>query len=176
MKTIVINLPDDYAFATKANGQNVMYDPAKMHESWIIRFLEKGFQRYANDLYSGEKGQVKYDLCLGVAQEAQSGEPAPERMRGGTARLPDDVSLALKNARASLTIMLKKATGKGSAIDFAQHDKGKVFFSIKDGKAIWDNEMVQMWIAKQLAGGKRDYLQEAKDTLAIDTDDLDLDL
>ena len=175
MTDITIALPDDYVFDTKINGQIVQYDPAKMHSSWLRRFLEKGMQRLANDMFSGETGQTKFDLVAGIAAQSMSGEVAPVRQRGGTARLPDDVSLALKLARQDLNIIFKKVTGKGKASEFAEHEKIAPFFTFKDNDvALWNNDVVQTWVEKQAKDDKRDYLAEAKKSLEIDESVLDL--
>lgn len=160
---IEFNLPEGYSFETKINGQAVVYHPGKMHESWLIRFLEKGMQRYANDMFSGEKGNTKLDLCRGIAQEANSGEAAPERtMR--KASLPDDQALAVKNAKQDLNMLFKQITGMGRIADMVEHEKVKPFFSEGPNGPTWEDEAVLAWIEKRKESGK-DYLAEAKQSL-----------
>ena len=174
MTTITIELPEGYMYETKINGQAIRWDASKMHESWLLRFLEKGFQRYANDMYSGEKGQTKYDLVMGVAKEANSGEPAPERaMR--KASLPDDQALAVKMAKQDLTLVFKKITGAGRIADMVEHEKVKAFFNVSESAVVWNDDAVLKWIAKQAEANKRDYLAEAKTSLAA-MEDIDLDI
>lgn len=174
-KTITIELPDDYVFVTKAAGEGVQYHPEKMHQSWVMAFLEKGMQRYANDKYSGSEPSVKLDQCRALAADANSGEELIAAVRGGgVARLPDDVALALKMAKQDLTLIFKKVTGKNKAADFIEHEKVKPFFKAKGDNMVWNEQVVSDWIAKQAEAGKRDYIAEAKASLAVDVDDLDL--
>lgn len=154
---------DDYVVQTRINGQVIEYRPSKMDQSWIERFLEKGIQRYANDMYSGEKGNTKYDLCKAIAAEANSGEPAPEKTVR-KASLPDDVALAVKNAKADLKLLFQKLTGKGKIADQVDHEKVKPFFDVKAESVTWNDAKVLEWIEKRKEAGK-DYLAEAKESL-----------
>lgn len=165
---VKFNLPESYAFETKINGQPVVYHPTKMDESWIIRFLEKGMQRYANDMYSGEKGNVKFDLCAAIAAEANSGKPAPQ----GTARkasLPDDMALAVKDAKADLTIMFKRLTETVKIADMVTKDaRVAAYFEEKGDSFVWNDDKVQEWIGKEKEAGRKDYLADAQVTLAVE--------
>lgn len=174
MSAITIELPENYAFATKINGEEVVYHPHKMHESYLLRFLEKGMQRYANDMFSGEKGNTKLDLCRGIAEEANSGKELVAAQR--VARLPNDVALAVKMAKQDLLIIFKQLTGKGKIADMVDNEKVKPFFKVTAESVAWKDETVQKWIAKQKEAGKRDYLAEAKASLDVDLESIDLDL
>lgn len=154
---------DDYVVQTRINGQLIEYRPAKMDQSWLERFIEKGIQRYANDMYSAEKGNTKYDLCKEIAAQANSGEAAPEKAVR-KASLPDDVALAVKNAKADLKLLFQKLTGKGKIADQIDHEKVKPFFDVKADSVTWNDKKVLEWIEKRKEAGK-DYLAEAKESL-----------
>ena len=164
----------------KINGQELQADTDKMHETWIAKCLAYGVRRLPNDSYSGEKGKVKYDLVKALIADMESGKPAPVRAVG-QGRTPADpvAALARKTAKATLTNMFKAVTGAGKALDFASHEKCAPFFTIKvqdDNTkiAVWKEETVTAWIAKQKESGKTDFIAEAKAFLeaakAVETD------
>lgn len=176
MAKVTFNLPEGYVFETKINGQPIAYDPAKMHESWLIAFLEKGMQRFANDKYSGEKGQTKFDLCAEIARQANSGDEMPEAERGSRrASVPDDVALAIRNAKADLTVRFKRLTGEGKIANMVAADKRVAkYFEEKGDNVVWKDDAVQTWIDKQKESGTRDYLAEAQAALAVDVEEIDI--
>jgi hypothetical protein len=184
MQTVTFQIPDDYKFETKINRgtrqdpdwKPVVYEPGKMHESWLLAFLEKGMQRYANDKYSQDSGDTKLDLCRAVAKMANSGDEMPEKERGSRkASVPDDVALAIRNAKADLTLTFKRLTGVGKIADMVEADERvQKYFEAKGDAWVWRDEVVQDWIGKQKEAGKRDYIQEAKDALAVDVEEIDI--
>ncbi len=174
MNTITIELPEGYVFNTRISARDVAYTPQTMDQSYLLRFLEKGMQRYANDMYSGEEGNTKYDLCMALAAEANSGKKLEPRQR--VVRLPNDVALAVKTAKQDLLIIFKQLTGKGKIADMVDNEKVKPFFKITAESVTWKDAIVQKWIAKQKEVGKRDYLEEAKASLNVDLESIDLDL
>lgn len=165
METIEVKftLPEEYRYETKINGKMIAYRPQDMHESWVLRFLEKGMQRYANDAYSGEKGETKYDLCRAIAADAHSGKPAPARA-ARVASLPDDLALAVKNAKQDLTLAFKKLTGKTKTADMMDEPKVAKFFTTKGESVVWLEPAVIDWMETRKAAGK-DYLAEAQASL-----------
>jgi len=173
MTKVTIDLPEGYEFQTKINGQAIQYHVDKMDQSWIIAFLEKGMQRFANDKYSGETGQTKFDLCRGIAKAANSGEEMPVTVRGSSKpKMPDNMALAVKNAKADLTLLFKRVTGQGKIVDMVAHEKVAPFFIAKGDAMVWRDEVVQSWIGKQKDAGK-DYVAEADAALAVDVSALD---
>ncbi len=166
---ITIELPEGYAYATKIDGREVLWHPGKMDNSYLVAFLEKGMQRLANDKWSGEKGDTKYDLVKGMAQDANSGKELPEG-RTRTARLPDDIALAQKNAKADLLLVFKKATGKGKVADMQDVPQIAAFFQEKGGSTVWNPDAVNRYIEKQRVDGGRDYIAEARATLGGEED------
>lgn len=174
MTTITIELPEGYRFNTRISGRDVAYTPQTMDQSYLLRFLEKGMQRYANDMYSGQEGNTKYDLCMALAAEANEGKKLEPRQR--VAKLPSDVALAVKMAKQDLTIIFKQVTGKGKIADMVDNDKVAPFFKVTAESVVWNDETVQKWIAKQKEAGKRDYMAEAKASLNVDAAALDLEL
>ena len=152
----------------KINGQELQADTSKMDESWIAKCLAYGVRRLPNDTYSGEKGATKYDLVSKLIADMESGEPAPVRVQGSGRSPANPVeALARKNAKADLTGMFRAVTDKTKAIDFAQHEKVAPFFTIVKGdspeqdRAVWNEETVTAWMAKQKDAKKRDYLADA---------------
>ena len=153
----------------KINGQEIQANTDKMHESWIAKCLAYGVRRLPNDTYSGDKGAVKYDLVSKLIADMESGEPAPVRVQG-SGRAPSNPieALARKNAKADLTGMFRAVTGETKAIMFAQHEKVAPFFTVVKGdspeqdRAVWNEETVTAWIAKQKDAKKRDYMKDAK--------------
>lgn len=97
--------------------------------------------------------------------------------RGGgisRARLPDDMALAVRNAKSDLLVMFKRVTGKGKIADMVDHEKIAPYFSTVGNNVTWEDASVVTWIEKQAEAGKRDYVAEAKAALTVDLDDLDL--
>jgi hypothetical protein len=94
------------------------------------------------------------------------------------ASLPDDMALAVKNAKADLTILFKKVTGLVKQSDMAEHEKVAPFFETKGDTLVWNEENVIAWMDKQRDAGKRDYLAEAQALLAGEKDEIadELDL
>lgn len=166
---------DGLAIDTKINGTAIRYHVESMHESWLVAFITKGIQRLANDMYSGESGNVKYDLCKAIADQANSGEPAPERTTR-KASLPDDAQLAIKMAKTDLTVLFKKITGAGKIADMVAHEKVEPFFKAKGESHVWNDETVMKWVGKQAEAGKRDYMAEAKATLEGDNAEVEAEL
>lgn len=163
---IEIEFEDGYSYETKVNGQTIVWHPEKMHNTWLVKFLEKGLQRFANDKYSGEDPNTKLDLIRALAADAHSGNECPERTIYRRASLPEDQTLAIKNAKQDLTLVFKKITGMVKISDMANHEKVAPFFN--EGKAgpVWNDEAVQAWIEKRKESGK-DYLAEAQASLAV---------
>ena len=164
----------------KINGQEITADTNKMHESWIEKCLAYGVRRLPNDTYSSEKGATKYDLVKGLIADMESGEPAPVRMQGSGGTPKDPVeALARKNAKADLTGMFRAITEATKAVDFAQHEKVAPFFNMMERDtglvAVWNEETVGAWMAKQAESGKRDYMADAKALLKA-TDDMESEL
>jgi hypothetical protein len=162
----------------KINGMPLVADTDKMHQSWVDQCLMYGVRRYVNDSHSGAKGQDKYDACRMMIADMVSGEAMPERVRktGGSSADPVE-QLAMRNARAALTALFKRVTGKAKAVDMATHEKVAPFFAVADGKATWVDETVRAWVDKQAADGKVDYFADAQATIdmADDDDDAGLD-
>lgn len=153
----------------KINGKPIVADTDKMHESWIEKCLAYGVRRLPNDSYSGEKGDVKFDLVTALIKDMESGEAAPVHVQGSGKSSADPVeSLARKNAKADLTGMFRAVTEATKAIDFAQHEKVAPFFTVVKGdsveldRAVWNELSVTAWMAKQKDSGKRDYLADAQ--------------
>ena len=166
----------------KINGQELQADTDKMHETWIAKCLAYGVRRLPNDTYSGEKGATKYDLVSKLIADMESGEPAPVRVQGSGRSPADPVeALARKNAKADLTGMFRAVTGATKAVDFATHEKVAPFFTMVEREsgvaAVWNEETVTAWIAKQFNAKKRNYLADAEAVISganADSSELDL--
>ncbi len=128
------------------------------------------------DSPAGEKaiGEIAQEAMAGVLDALYEGNWT---QRGGgvsRARLPDDMALAVRNAKADLLVMFKRLTGKGKIADMVDHKKIAPYFNTAGDNVVWLDESVQAWIEKQAEAGKRDYVAEAKAALSVDLDDLDL--
>lgn len=161
---------------TQANGDKVLLgiDFAKMHESWIKRCMEYGARRLVNDTYSGEKGDEKVALCKAMLDEMHNGKPMQVRERKApTGSKVDPVQrLARDKATTFLTAQLTAKLGKDTAV-WAKNEKlAKLFSFTEKGNAKFDLGAVDQWIKDF---DKRDFVQEAKDELAMATDGVDLD-
>jgi hypothetical protein len=92
-----------------------------------------------------------------------------------TARLPDDVQIAIKAAKVDLVILFKRVTGQSKLAEFYAHEKMAPFFTESDdGKVSWNDATCVTWIEKQKETGGRDYLAEAQRGLSVDLSALDL--
>ncbi len=151
----------------KIQGQAMTVDTSRMHQSWVDHCLAYGVRRFPNDKYSSDKGQVKIDLVQALLADMQSGEEMPAIVRGsgGGASANPVETLALRNAKATLTMMFKQITGLNKALDFAKHEKIAKFFKITEDRATWKDDIVRQWMAKQAEAGKVDYLGDAKATI-----------
>lgn len=159
----------------KINGIELIADTNEMHESWIAACLEYGVRRKVQDTYSKDKGKEKLDLVKAMLKEMQSGEEMSERQRVTRASLDPVMTMALKDAKQSLTDMFKRVTGEGKAIDMAKHPKVAPFYKVTEDRAVWIDDSVIKWIEKQKEMGKRDYVEEAAKQIAL-LDDEDIDL
>lgn len=164
----------------KINGQEITCETDKLHETWIAKCLAYGVRRLPNDTYSGEKGADKFKLVEALIADMESGEAAPVRVQGSGRSPANPVeALARKNAKADLTGMFRAVTGETKAILFAEHEKVAPFFTLTERDAglvaVWNEETVTAWMAKQAESGKRDYTADAKAIIESATSDDDLD-
>ncbi len=165
----------------KINGQEIVCDTDKLHESWRAKCLAYGVRRLPNDTYSGEKGALKYDMVKKLIADMESGNEAPVRVQGAGRSPADPVdALARKNAKADLTGMFRAVTGATKAIDFAAHEKVAPYFTVGEHVdngpfAVWNEETVTTWMAKQAESGKRDYQADAKAIIESAANESDLD-
>lgn len=154
-------------FSTKIDGEVLIFDYALMHPTWINAFLRKAAQRLVNDTYSGEK-ENKLALARLMIKDIHSGEPMTEKAKGELKRVENPAeALAIKNAKIALMVRFENAMPEVKKMaEYAKHAKIAPYFKITDKGAVWIESQVQAWIATQLVAGK-DFLQEAKNTLAI---------
>lgn len=161
---LTIELPDGYEYATKVNGQTILWKVGEAHQSWLQAMLEKGLQRFANDKYSGEKGQTKYELIAEVAKEFNSGAAMPEpTRRAGGVSLTTTQSIAVKLAKDTLMIAFKSLTDCAKIADMCDKDERvAAYFDLSGDRPTWRDNIVLEWIGEQRAAGKRDYIAEAE--------------
>ena len=157
----------------KINGQVIVIETEKLHEDWISLCLEYGIRRKINDTYSGEKGNVKFDLCRAMAADMQSGKAPAEKTRKARTESDPTLGLALRNAKQDLVAIFKKLTSRAKLEDMAAHEKVSPYFEEAGGKLVWNDEAVIGWVNKQKAAGKRDYIAEAIATMQ-GAEDLDI--
>lgn len=159
----------------KIDGRPITVETDKMHQTWIDKCLAYGIRRLPNDTYSASKGNTKYELVSGLVKDMQSGKEAPSVLSGGSTVDPV-MSLALKNAKASLAVMFRELTGETKALDFAKHEKVSPFFKVTEDRAAWIDATVVKWMEKQVEKGEKDYIADAKTALTvIPADKVDLD-
>lgn len=157
----------DFMVEMKIAGQAITVDLAKVDESWLRHALTYGVRRFVNDSHSAAKGNDKYEACRLMVDDMISGEPMPEKATRSTGASIDPVmALALKNAKVALQSVFKQVTGETKALAFAEHEKIKAFYSVKDDKATWNDQTVIAWMEKQKSDGGVDYLAQAKDTIS----------
>lgn len=149
----------------KINGQVIVIETEKLHEDWVSLCLEYGIRRKINDTYSGEKGNVKFDLCRAMAADMQSGKAPAEKTRKARTESDPVLGLAVRNAKQDLVAVFKRVSGKVKLEDMAAHEKIAPYFEDKGGKLVWNDEAVIGWVGKQKEAGKRDYMAEAESTL-----------
>lgn len=118
--------------------------------------------------------EIAQSAMDGVAETLYAGAWSQNRSGIRTVRLPDDVALAVKAAKADLLVLFKKVTGKGKLVEMATHEKIAPFFQVAGDGVAWDDNVVVSWVAKQKDEGKRDYVAEAQATLSVDLNDLAL--
>lgn len=159
----------------KINGQSIIINTDKLHESWIAHCLAYGLRRFPNDKYSGEKGQTKFDLVHALVVDMHSGDAMPERVKG-VSRAPKDpiLNLALKTAKTDLGAMFRKVTSATKTIDWCKHEKVAQFFKVDGDKAIWIDAVVVKWMESRKE--TCDYMANAKVSIdAADAIDVALD-
>lgn len=149
-----------------------MVDLDKVDTTWLVRCLDYGVRRFINDSHSTAKGKDKADAIEALIKDMESGEAMPEKVRTSNSTPSDPIlALALKNAKAALTTLFKTVTGFNKALDFATHEKVAPFFTVTEDRAIWKDETVKAWMAKQAENGGIDYMADAKATIDSVKDD-----
>ncbi len=174
---ITINIPEDRFIGTKVAGESIPITLATVDNSWLVQFLLKGVQREINDRNGGEESHIKLSLAQDLVKAINDGDVKPERATGG-GRTPADpvLALAMSNARAVLTNMFKTLTSRVKIGDMVEADErvAAYFTKSESGKYTWRNDAIVKWMDGQAAKGKHDYRAEAKASLAVELDDLDI--
>lgn len=174
---ITITIPEDRFIGTKVAGESLPITLATVDNSWLVQFLLKGVQREINDRNGGEESHIKLSLAKDLVKAINGGDVKAERATGG-GRTPTDpiAALALSNARAVLTNMFKALTSKVKIVDMVEADERvRPYFQVSEsGKYTWRNDAVNQWMDGQAEKGKHDYRAEAKASLEVDIDALDI--
>lgn len=174
---ITINIPEDRFIGTKVAGESIPVMLDKVDNTWLVQFLLKGVQREINDRNGGEESHIKLSLAQDLVKAINDGDVKAERASGG-GRTPADpiLALAMSNARAVLTSMFKQLTGKSKIVDMVEADErvAPYFTKSEAGKFTWVNESIIKWMDGQADKGKHDYRAEAKASLSVDIDALDI--
>lgn len=147
---------------TKVNGQVIRWRLDKAHQTYLAEMVRYGVVRWANDKAAGLKGMEKYDFVRGIADQFNAGEELAVVVR--KASLPDDVEMALRNARAELLLTFKAITGLTKIADMVQ--KSKAVAQFFNSENVWQDEPVMKWVEQEKAAGRRDFVAEAQETLA----------
>lgn len=159
----------------KVNGVELSFDTARMHQSWVARALEYGVKQLVNDTYSGEKGEVKFDLCRAMLADMMNGEPMPVKERKSPAARGVDAirDLARDKATSFLVAGLTKKFGKDMTTWAAQPALRKLFRFTEKGNARFVLAAVDEWMEGPIKA-QRDFMQEAREELE-NAEDLGLD-
>jgi hypothetical protein len=150
--------------------REVDVDTSKMHASWLARVVEYGTRRLLNDTFSADKGQTKFDLVKGLAQDMQSGEAMVEKVRkAGVASKADPARKMAREAASSfLTSRFVKAFGKDSAKWIEQAKIAHLFTLTEKGNVKFDLAALDVWMED--FAPTQDFVQEARDMLAGSAD------
>lgn len=156
----------------KINGSVLEVDTDKLHKTFFERALEYGVRRYVNDSYSGEKGQLKFDLCAALVAKMNAGEELVTGER--RSKIPADPikALAHKLAKTALVVVFKNLTGKAKLEDMAQHEKVSPYFIEIGGKLAWNEEAVGNYVERRAE--KDDFMGQAEKIINATEDDMDL--
>lgn len=156
----------------KINGSVLEVETDNLHKSFFERVLEYGVRRYVNDSYSGEKGQLKFDLCAALVAKMNAGEELVTGER--RSKVPTDPirALAHKLAKTALVVVFKNLTGKAKLEDMAQHEKVSPYFIEVGGKLAWNEEAVGNYVERRAA--KDDFMGQAEKIINATEDDMDL--
>ena len=156
----------------KINGSVLEVDTDNLHKTFFERVLEYGVRRYVNDSYSGEKGQLKFDLCAALVAKMNAGEELASGER--RSKIPADPikALAHKLAKTALVVVFKNLTGKAKLEDMAQHEKVAPYFVEVGGKLAWNEDAVAEYIERRAA--KDDFMGQAEKIINATEDDMDL--
>lgn len=156
----------------KINGSVLEVDTDKLHKTFFERVVEYGVRRYVNDSYSGEKGQVKFDLCAALVAKMNAGDELTTGER--RSKVPTDPvkALAHKLAKTALVVVFKNLTGKAKLEDMAQHEKVSPYFIEVGGKLAWNEEAVGNYVERRAA--KDDFMGQAEKIINATEDDMDL--
>lgn len=156
-------------FEIKVNGEQLVVDFAKMHPTWVAHYLQKAAQRRLNDDMSGLSPAEKLVETRKALAAIHAGEEyVPARRSGGGGVAKDPIkALALKNAKAALSLVFKNATKENKVADWAKHEKISPFFKETANGFTWDDSTVEKFMTAQKEKGAHDYMAEAKATLAV---------
>jgi len=169
-QTLTIQVPVNMIFGTKVSGESLPIDLFAASNSFLLRFLAVGTQRHTNDKFSGEKGQDKLDAARLEVEAINKGEEWEGRSRGGSASIPPVLGLALKNAKAALTLRFKAVTKLGKAADWcAASPKIDEYFG--EDRKTWVQATVVAWMETQKTRFGVDYMGEAERDLAALADE-----
>ena len=154
--TFTVSFPNN-TVAKKWLGQEFMFKPEGMSESWKRRIFEYGL-RVVNDAMNSQGMDLpsdKMEFLRDMVAEINSGAEWEGRSRGGSNAMSDVDKRAYSLAKDALKMQFKLATGKTKIADMcAASDKVAAYF--KDNA--WIDAKVKEYIDGQKASGKHDYM------------------
>lgn len=156
----------------KINGSVLEVETENLHKTFFERVLEYGVRRYVNDSYSGEKGQLKFDLCAALVAKMNAGEELVTGERRSKVPADPIKALAHKLAKTALAVVFKNLTGKAKLEDMARHEKVAPYFIEIGGKLAWNEDAVAEYIERR--AGKDDFMGQAEKIINATEDDMDL--
>lgn len=162
MKTITIEIPEEFAIGNKVAGEWLPVDPSKMSNSWALEIFRYGFRKI-NDNCKGDLPSERLALAREMVKEINAGEEFVGRSRGGSSTMTPEAKMALSLAKDELKRRFKALTGMARIADMcAANEKVAEYFD----DTTWKDAKVLEWVAAQKESGKADYIKLAQEQIA----------
>jgi len=158
----------------KVDGRIIQIETNTFDQSWLDDCLRYGVKQRINDKYSSFKGSDKYDACMTMKLEMESGSVRPEKVSAVKIDADPTMTLALTNAKTDLKAMWKAKLGITKIAQFAANDSTSKYFKEVGNSMVWNEYAIESFIEAQAEAGKKDYLADAEAILSA-TDDVEID-
>lgn len=151
----------------KIDGRTIQINTNGFDQSWLDECLRYGVRRKINDTYSSLKGTAKYDACMAMKLEMESGVIREERASGFRVEADPILALAITNAKTDLKAKFKQHFGLTKIAQFAAHEACEKYFKYAGESLVWNEHVVVDYIESQLATGTRNFIREALISLEV---------